>query len=169
MGTSLPAGFDGFGTTLGQFADFLEGVLGVNTSTATTYGAIRDNDTNPNTPGTSFSAPAVFAPSATAPWTLTEPSLVNWTTDQGVQIGDIIRFNTGLGAGQTAAITAIAGNTLTFGPLSGFKPLPSTGDQYTIHEPAGVKIVDSANTPWLTDGALLVAGNVGTSTRSRAW
>lgn len=163
VGSSLPVGYDGYGTTLGQFRSFVERALGVNTTSNLHYGAIRDDDVNPNSAGVSFSAPAALAPSTTAAWTLTDAA-VDFNAE-GVQLGDIIRFNSGAGAGQTARITAInlAGDTLTLTALSASFPLPVTGDQYTIHQPAGVSIVDAANTPWYTDGALLVAANAGTA------
>ncbi len=162
VGNSLPVGYDGFGTTLGDLSAFLQRATGINTSSPLNYGAIRDNDVNPNTTGMSLSAPAVFAPSTGAAWTLTDPSVVDFDLE-GVKVGDIIRFNSGPGAGQTAVISAVAGSTLTIGALAGTLPLPVSGDQYTIHQPAGVSIVDATLTPWLTDGALLVAGNAGTA------
>lgn len=167
VGGSLPVGYDGFGTTLGDFQAFLQRALGINTDNGMQYGAIRDNDTNPNTQGVSFSGPlTAFAPSATAPWTMNQVG-----TDfaaEGVQIGDLVRFNSGAGAGQIGRITAIsttstANDTLTVTALSGTLPLPVSGDQYTIHQPAGVTVADSAVTPWLTDGALYVSGNAGSA------
>jgi flagellar hook protein FlgE len=162
VGNSLPVGYDGFGTTLGDLQAFLQRALGINTSSNLHYGAIRDNDIDPNTVGLSLSAPAVFAPSSGAAWVLTDPAIADFALE-GAQVGDIIRFNSGPGAGQTARITAIAGSSLTIDPLSASLPLPVSGDQYTIHQPAGVGIVDATLTPWLTDGALLVAGNAGTA------
>jgi len=167
VGASLPVNYDGFGTTLGDFQAFLQRAVGINTDNGMQYGAIRDNDTNPNTQGVSFSGPlTAFAPSTTAPWTMNQVG-----TDyvaEGVQVGDLVRFNSGAGAGQIGRITAIsttstANDTLTVTALAGTLPLPVSGDQYTIHEPAGVSIADSTATPWLTDGALYIAGNVGTA------
>ncbi len=160
VGTSLPVGTDGFGTTLGEFGAFLERALGINTASGLTYGAIRDNDTNPNTAGASYNAPAVFAPSTAAAWTLAIPA-VNFAAD-GVQAGDLLRFNSGSGAGQIARVTGIdvTGTILTLTALSPGLPLPVTGDQLTLHEPAGVT-VSGPSTPWLADGALHVAGNAG--------
>ncbi len=163
VGGSLPVGYDGFGTTLGDFAAFVQRALGINSDNGMQYGAIRDNDTNPNTQGVSFSGPlSGFAPSATIPWTMTQAG-----TDflaEGVQVGDIVRFNSGAGAGQSGVVTLISGggnDTLTVTALSGTLPLPVSGDQYTIHEPAGVSIASAAATPWLTGGSLHVAGNAG--------
>lgn len=167
VGASLPVGYDGFGTTLGDFQAFLQRALGINTDNGLQYGAIRDNDTNPNTQGVSFSGPlTAFAPSTTAPWTMNQVGTD--FTAEGVRVGDLVRFNSGAGAGQIGQVTAVsttttANDTLTVTALAGTLPLPVSGDQYTIHEPAGVSIADSAVTPWLTDGALYVAGNAGSA------
>jgi flagellar hook protein FlgE len=160
VGSSLPPGYDGFGTTFGELAAFLQRSLGVDASSPLHYGAIRDNDVDPNTTGMSLTVPAVFAPSTSGTWTLTDPSIVDFGLE-GVRPGDIVRFNTGAGAGQAGVVAAVALDTLTISPLGASLPLPASGDSYTIHQPAGVSIVDAASTPWLTDGALLVAGNAG--------
>jgi flagellar hook protein FlgE len=170
VGPSLPVGYDGFGTTLGQFDSFLKEALGINTDNGTQYSAIRSNSSNPNSQGISFSGPltsgaGAFAPSTGAPWLLTQAG-----TDfgaLGAQLGDIVRFNSGNGAGQSAVLTAIsttttANDTLTFTPLSARFPLPVSGDQYTLNEPAGVGVAGAA-TPWFTAGSIHVAGNAGTA------
>jgi flagellar hook protein FlgE len=161
VGSALPVGYDGFGTTLGDLRAFLERAFGINTSSGLQYGAIRDNDTDPMTPGISLSAPAVFAPSASAPWSMTLAG-----TDflaEGARVGDLVRFTSGPGAGQMARITAIGGtgnDTLTIDPLSAAVALPVSGDSFSVHEPAGVSIA-GPSTPWLTAGTLRVAGNAG--------
>jgi len=167
VGTALPPGFDGFGTTLGQFASFLQRVLGINTS-GFNYGAVRDNDANPNTAGISFAASAF--PSATT----VQVSGINFATE-GVQSGDIIRFNTGPGAGQIASITSLATTTtandtlvLTAAFTTG-QPLPVAGDQFTVHQRANVTVNPTSVVapftlnPGLAPGRLHIAGNVGVS------
>lgn len=160
VGSSLPVGFDGFGTTLGEFASFMQRALGINTGPSLQYGAVRDNDTNPNTPGSSFAATTVTSTSVRV-------AGANFGVGgENIQVGDILRFNSGAGAGQIARITSISStvtpnDTLNFtAPLSSGLSLPVAGDQFTIHEPAGVSISGAA-TPWLTNGALHVSGNVG--------
>ncbi len=153
VGTSLPVGFDGYGTTLGDFAAFIQRALGINTGPSLQYGAIRDNDTNPNTTGISHAAGTVTTTSV-------QVAGANFAAE-GVQVGDILRFNTGAGAGQIGRITGFGGaDTVLLTALSSNLPIPVTGDQFTIHEPAGVTVSDGT-VPWLADGALHVAGNVG--------
>jgi flagellar hook protein FlgE len=163
VGTSLPVGYDGFGTTLGDFSSFLQRALGINTGSLADYSAIRKNSTDPNATGVSRSVPAGTVFSTTANWTLTDPSVANFgSAGLGVQPGDIIRFNSGPGAGQAANVVAVAGSTLTLSALSTKYPLPVAGDQYTVNLPAGTTVAGAA-TPWLTQGALEVAGNAGTA------
>lgn len=165
VGTALPPGFDGFGTTLAEFASFLQRALGIN-STGTNYGAVRDNDANPNTPGIAFAATAYPTP------TSVQVAGINFATE-GVQPGDIIRFNTGSGAGQIATIVTLATTTtlndtvVLSAPFSPGQPLPIVGDSFTIHEDANVTINPTAVAapftlnPGLTPGRLRIAGNVG--------
>lgn len=156
VGNALAPGFEGFGTTMGDFTAFLERVMGIN-STGSNYGAIRDDDSNPNTTGIALGATGVTTNSVTV-------TGVDFDTE-GVQLGDIIRFNTGAGAGQIAIITSIVGDTINFTtPFSAGLPLPQAGDQFTIHEPAGISVNAAvANNPGLAPGRLRIAGNVGTS------
>ncbi len=155
--TPPPVGFDAAGGNLDDFRVFLNRALGINTnpviggtSTVPQYGAIRDNDTNPSTPGVSFAATGVTTTSVTV-------AGVNFVTE-GVLVGDVVRFNTGSGAGLMATVSAIGGpgnSVLTFAaPIAGSVPPPAVGDQFSVHEPAGVTI---------TGGMLHVAGNVGSA------
>ncbi len=156
VGTAPTPGFQGFGTTLGDFNNFLERVMGVNTE-GTNYGAIRDNDTNPNTPGIAMGADAVTL-------TTVQVAGINFQTE-GVQINDIIRFNTGAGAGQIATVTGgINSDTLTVSGFSSSLPLPQQFDQFTIHEPARITVNTAAMAATgQVAGRLRIAGNVGTS------
>lgn len=62
--------------------------------------------------------------------TLTDAS-VNFTT-LGVSVGDVIYFNSGAESGNTAVVTAVAANTLTFAAMT---TGPSAGDLYSIRNP----------------------------------
>jgi flagellar hook protein FlgE len=169
VGASLSPGFQGFGTTMGDFNNFLERIMGINT-TGTNYGAIRDDDTNPNTPGIAMGATGVTASAVTV-------TGVNFAT-QGVQVGDFLRFNTGAGAGQIARITGFGdavgspvgtNDVLKFDgtggvPFASGLPLPQAGDQFTIHEPAGIAMNTAAMaSAGQQEGRLRISGNVGTS------
>ncbi|MBI2900350.1 MAG: flagellar hook-basal body complex protein [Planctomycetes bacterium] len=172
VGTALPTGFDGFGTTLGEFTTFLQRVLGIN-DTGTNYGAMRDNDTNPNTAGITFAAGSF--PSATE----VQVTGVDFAAE-GVQAGDILRFNTGPGAGQIGTVTGLATSGLgppfaandtivLAAPFSTGSPAPAAGDQFSVHEKADVTVNPTAVAlpftlnPGLTPGRMRIAGNVGVS------
>ena len=109
----------------------------------------------------SSTALAVVAPAGTGTMsvTVTNPDATSVTLPFAFTYAAPATASTSLAAGARAEI----GSTLTFTALSPTSPLPVSGDQYTIHEPAGVSIADSAVTPWLTDGALYVAGNAGSA------
>lgn len=57
---------------------------------------------------------------------------VNFVT-LGVSVGDVIYFNSGAESGNTAVVTAVAANTLTFAAMT---TGPSAGDLYSIRNPA---------------------------------
>ncbi len=63
--------------------------------------------------------------------TLTDAS-VNFTT-LGISVGDVIYFNSGAESGNTAVVTAVAANTLTFAAMT---TGPSAGDLYSIRNPS---------------------------------
>lgn len=126
------------GSTLGDLAAFSESSLGINT-TSGLFGATRTNGT------------------AT---TVAPGSIVEAGTDfmaAGVQVGDVVVFDTGNGAGQRATITSITGtftpmDTLNFAPFPGTLPQPVAGDSFSVHEPPQVSV---------SGGQLRIAGNVG--------
>lgn len=166
VGTSLPPGFDGFGTTLAEFNDFVQRALGINDG-GLQYGAVRDNDSNPNTTGVALTATGVTATTVTVAGT-------NFATE-GVQAGDILRFNTGAGAGQIGTVATLA-TTFTLNdtivlaaPFSAGLPSPVVGDQFTVHEPSNVTVNPTvvaapfALNPGLVPGRMRIAGNIGTA------
>ncbi|MBI4244636.1 MAG: flagellar hook-basal body complex protein [Planctomycetes bacterium] len=149
-------GFDGFGTTLGQFSSFLDRALGINKGgTELMYSAIKDDDNDSNTPGVTGAATSLI----TAGGAVT--GVVASGVDlSGVAAGDVIRFNTGTGAGQLAAIATVSNvtKTITFtSALPTTIPQPIVGDQFSIHETPGVKIGTAPS----ASGVLRIAGNVG--------
>ena len=126
------------GSTLGDLAAFAEGGLGIDTSSGL-FGATRTNG----------------AATAVAPG-----SVIETGTDfvaAGAQIGDVVVFDTGDGAGQRATITAISSSfgpndTLNFAPFPGTLPQPVAGDAFSVHEPPAVSV---------SGGQLRIAGNIG--------
>ena len=167
---------DAAGMTLQDFIDFLEAAIGTTTSTTSNsagdlvYGAMRRVETgNPPFPMTGVAEnPAGLA--------LTATSVMDDGRDfvaEGAQIGDIIRFNTGPGAGQDMIITGFGttnslNDTIVF--AGGFDPelaVPTSGSQFSVHENVGISIGTTAfgaTTPNDTiDGGLRIAGNIGTA------
>lgn len=139
-----PASFTvGAGSTLGDLAAFLPGALGINTGGPDIlFGATRT---------TGASTALVGA---------TTGLVQNGTdfTAAGVQVGDVVVFDAGSGAGQRAVVSSISttgtpNDTLNFAaPLPATLPQPSAGDAYSVHEPPGVSIIG---------GQIRIAGNVG--------
>ncbi len=139
-GVAVP-GFDGFGTTVEQLTEFIERSLGINTgATDKLVSATRTSGT-----ATSFVTDvsgAIIGVNAVG------------TTLTGVVAGDVLRFNTGAGAGQIATVSSVAGSTINFtAALPSSIPQPVVGDQFTIHEPPRVVLQAT--------GRIRVAGNVG--------
>lgn len=143
--TPVP-GADGFGTTLGDLASFLEGALGINTGGPDIlFGATRDTGV-----AASFvtSGPDIVGVTATGKDFLSS----------GVQVGDVAVFDTGLGAGRRATVASITttvtlNDTINFAaPLPGTLPPPAVGDAFSLHEPPASTVVA---------GQVRVAGNVG--------
>jgi flagellar hook protein FlgE len=158
IGTSLQPGDDGFGTTLGEFADFLERALGINTGDAATLiSAIRDDDNNPETPGVTGVATSFIYDAQGRIVGLSQTG--RDFTAEGVQVNDIVRFNTGAGAGQISVITAVGTSSINFNPLSSTIPQPNIGDAFSVHEPPRVSIGGFPSDA----GRLRIAGNVGTA------
>lgn len=177
--TPIP-NFDGFGTTIGDLAEFMERALGLNqgnTSTDILYSAIRDEDLNPNTTGIAKIATALVSNGAGG-ITGVIASGTNFALE-GVQEGlDVVVFDTGQGAGQRAIISSMAtlgvgqtNNVLLFrgGPLPSSIPAPSVLDAFTVHEPVGIDVATGAG---VTSGAgnpgfpspagtLRIRGNIG--------
>lgn len=149
-------GFDGFGTTLGEFAQFVQRALGINPgSTDLLTGAIRDDDLDPNTPGTAGTITDLV---------LSGGSIIgieaSGTDLTAIQVGDIWRVNTGIGAGQIAVVSSVdlMTNRIFFtAPLSTTIPGPIAGNQFTVHEPPRVSIGGFPSAP----GRMRIAGNVG--------
>ncbi|MHC4605416.1 MAG: flagellar hook-basal body complex protein [Planctomycetota bacterium] len=170
VGSTLPPGFDGNGTTLQQYLDFVERALGINPGGSDILvSGIRDNDNDPNTAGVTGSATA-FTQNVSGQITAVTMDGINFVTD-GVKIGDVIRFNTGAGAGQIATIAgfatvgATANDTMVLSsPLASTLPQPSVGDQFSIHERPDVVVSDGVSTGSPSAaGRIRIAGNVGTA------
>lgn len=124
------------GSTLGDLAAFTESNLAIDTSSGL-FGATRANGAATSVaPGSVFEAGTDFVAA-------------------GAQVGDVVVFDTGSGAGQRATITgfgstATPNDTLLFAPFAGVQPV--AGDAFSVHEPPGVSIAG---------GQLRIAGNVG--------
>ncbi len=159
VGPGAPPGVDAVGTTFGEFATFLEQALGITadgTQGQLLHSAQRAEGTVDLGLGDSVTAT-----------TLTDTAADFVTA--GVQVGDILRFNTGPGASQAVRVTAVLTPTsLTFSaldPSKGTPGAPPGGDAYSIHEGANVSIGgagagEDAASP---EGTLRVSGNVGTA------
>lgn len=155
IGTASQAGDHGYGTTLGDFMTFVNRSLGINTGVNDKLvSAIRDDDNNPNTPGVTGVATSVGGAPATS---VTQTG--RDFTAEGVQIGDMIRFNSGNGAGQISVITAVGTDTITFTAISSSLPQPVVGDSFSLHETPGVT---EGGFPSAA-GRLRIAGNVGSA------
>ncbi|MCA8959263.1 MAG: flagellar hook-basal body complex protein, partial [Planctomycetes bacterium] len=144
------------GTTLGDFMDFLQGALGINSGildgaeqTQHTYSYAR---TNPIT-GEEINGTMSLGVSGGPDDEATLSSLVDHQADfRSVRPGDIIRFTSGAASGQFAEIVAVTASSAG-GPLDtlilrddGFNSLsivPATGDTYVVHAPAGVSTAES--------------------------
>ncbi len=123
------------GSTLRDFLDFLEDVLGINDSGSATidptYGGFINR-------GSALAAAGVPVSSIT----FADPG---GTIAGQLEVGDYIRFTSGDGAGQTSALTippvTVAGiTTLTFTPLDTSRPMPSVGNNFELNEPARVTL-----------------------------
>ena len=170
VGTTLPPGYDGYGTTLQEYLDFVERALGINPgSNDILYSSIRDNDNNPNTQGVVGTASAFTLDATNQITAITMDGIDH--SGEGVQIGDVIRFNTGAGAGQMGVISAFAtvgataNDTLVLAnPLSSTLPQPQVGDQFSIHEPPNVTVSDGVAAGYPSAaGRIRLSGNVGTA------
>lgn len=167
VGTS-PNGFDGYGTTFGQLISFLNRATGINTGVSELLtSAVRDSDNNPTTPGTFGTATALVTTGTTI--TGVRQTGVDFGSE-GVRVGDILRFNTGQGAGQIARVSSISttsttNDTINFSAaLSSTIPQPAVGDQFSVHEPPRVAIgngTSGVTTNGSAAGVVRVAGNAG--------
>lgn len=161
VGPGAPAGVDAVGTTFGEFVTFIEQALGITpdgTGGVLLHSAQRAEGTIDLAVGDSVDP--------------TTNTLTDTGADfvaAGVQVGDILRFNTGPGASQAVRVTAILSPTsLTFTPLDPSKATPGAppgGDAYSIHEGANVSIGglgpgEDAASP---EGSIRISGNVGTA------
>lgn len=162
-------GTDGYGTTVGELITFMRRAMGINPGNSEIlYGAIRDDDLNPNTPGinavATLAGPGSAILSAAGNIIGVVASGTNFLA-QGVQAGlDVVVFQTGDGAGQRAIISSI-GTTSTLNDTLFFQtflptniPIPEEGDAFTVHEPPRVSLGGFPSAA----GRLRVAGNVGT-------
>ncbi len=159
VGPGAPPGVDAVGTTYGEFVTFLEQSLGI--SADGTQGQLLHSAQRAE--GTIDLA---LLDSVTAT-TLTDTAADFVTA--GVQVGDILRFNTGPGASQSVRVTAILTPTsLTFSaldPSKGTPGAPPGGDAYSIHEGANVSIGGAAagEDAASPEGTIRISGNVGTA------
>lgn len=158
IGDPPPSG----GATLGDFLNFLEGRLGINSDPANqTYGAERLDVTNPiSTPvnGT------IMTVADGGTYTVTANSLQNTAVDyaaMGVQVGDFIRFLSGNAAGEIVEIATVVGDTMTF--VDDLDRMPQTGDTFAVNEAAEVSLggvgagLDAASGA----GQVRISGNAG--------
>lgn len=134
-------GFDAFGTNLSQLVNFIQRASGVN-------------------PGATDKLVSATRTSGAATGFVTDGSgniigvTATGTNLTSVVAGDIIRFNTGAGAGQIATVSSVVGSTVNLtAALPSTIPQPVVGDQFTVHEPPRVVLQAS--------GRIRVAGNVG--------
>jgi flagellar hook protein FlgE len=149
---------DGFGTTVGDFMEFLQRALGINPGdTALLISAIRDTDNDPNTPGVTGVA-STFIYDAQGNIIGVTQTGVDFQAE-GVEVGDILRFNTGIGAGQISRVTGVVTSSISFNPLPSTLPYPNVGDTFSVHEPPRVSIGLSPSDP----GRIRIAGNVGSA------
>lgn len=169
LSTTPVLGFDGYGTTVGELTTFMRRAMGINPGNSEIlYGAIRDDDLNPNTPGITAVAALAGAGNAILSAAGNIIGVVASGTNflaAGVQTGlDVVVFDTGDGCGQRAVISSI-GTTSTLNDTLFFQtflptniPLPEEGDAFSVHEPPRVAIGGFPSAA----GRLRVAGNVGT-------
>jgi len=159
VGPGAPPRVDASGTTYGQFVTFLQQSLGITPdgfSSQLLQSAERTEGTVDLASGDSVD-----------PLTST---LIDTGADYvatGVQVGDILRFNTGPGAGQAVRVTGVlSSTTLTFAALDPSQGTPGAvpgGDAYSIHEGANVSIggpaagQDAASPA----GTVRISGNAG--------
>ncbi len=161
VGPGAPPGVDAVGTTFGEFVTFLEQSLGITADGASgqlLHSAQRAEGTIDLGLGDSL---------VSGTSTLTDLAADYVTA--GVQVGDILRFNTGSGASQSVRVTAILTPTsLTFSALDASKGTPGGppgGDAYSIHEGAnvsigGLAVGEDAASP---EGTIRISGNAGTA------
>ncbi len=107
------------GTTVRDFAAWMEDKIGIHTSVSPTAPSSRSV--------------------GTADAGSTTTSLVDvgntWVAD-GVAVGDIVRFVSGTAAGASGVVTAV-GATLTISAAQPFHVAPAAGDEYEIVRPTG--------------------------------
>lgn len=159
VGPGAPPGVDAVGTTFGEFITFLEQSLGITpdgTQGQLLHSAQRAEGTIDLGLGDSVNT--------------TTNTLTDTAADfvaAGVQVGDILRFNTGPGASQSVRVVSVIGPTsLTFSaldPSKGTPGAPPGGDAYSIHEGANVSIggAGAGEDPASPEGTIRISGNVG--------
>jgi flagellar hook protein FlgE len=174
--TPIP-NYDGFGTTLGDLAAFVQRSLGINPGSTSDilYSAIRDEDANPNTVGIAKIATGLVS-NGSGGIIGVIASGTNFAVE-GVQTDfDVVVFDTGEGAGQRAIISSMGttfttNDTLLFqgGPLPSTIPAPDILDAFTVHETPGVRIGTGAGVtsgpgdPSFPSpaGTMRISGNIG--------
>jgi flagellar hook protein FlgE len=160
------------GSTVQHFIDWLQQKVGINdqafsgSTSPGTFGTSYRNGSSAFS-GTTSGAAAIAGSSVT----ITElDGSVNLTTlDDGVQVGDVVRFTTGSNAGAAGRVTAVGASTLTLADLQipGSSTLPAStiaaGTKYTVHRRADITMRTTsagANT-----GEIEIVGNLGTANR----
>ena len=142
------------GTNLGDLVNFLQNNLGINSGV---FDGVQQTENMISYQRESFTGEAVNGVISVGVAGVSDDvtsltSLTDMQADyQTVQVGDLIRFESGESAGQIAEIVAVSSSGLT-GNLDtltlrsdGFNSLtvvPSANDTYTIHAPAGVRLAD---------------------------
>ncbi len=169
-------GVDGFGTTVDDFLDFLEGSLGISHSGDNT--AVNTDAYSSNILKDTVDSADTFTLGASDTYdTSGRGTPVNWEA-RGVEVGDYFRVLTGDGAGQNVQISDLVDNsgdgnpdTLVFEGegLDDTLPLPSADDQFAINSASRVALGTdggSNNSNLLedrnvTDGKFAVFSNAG--------
>lgn len=127
-------------STLGDFANFLEGAFGIQNSG---FSALR----------TSQAATGLVDSNGDG---LTDQIVAGGDLiAAGAQVGDVVQFRSGPGAGLQGSIAGFVGNdTIVLAqPIPASAAQPAVGNQFSVHEAPGVTVAG---------GRLRIAGNAGT-------
>lgn len=162
VGTSLTPGANGFGTTLGELAGFMERSLGLQGG----FSAVRESG------GVPLQPPATALLDTNANGLIDRVVVGQDLVAAGAKIGDQIVFRSGGATGVTGTIGSIIGTMMPMDtivlateiPAGGVQPV--VGDQFSIHEPPRVQVGNGTTLPnqfgnGSQDGRLRLAGSAG--------